>query len=289
MTSKVRNKGRIKIQLFAAGQTKLANMVDPEVLAAMVSAKLPKAIRFSPLATVDDTLVGQPGSTLTMPAWAYIGPATDIAEGQPIPLDQMTTSTKKVSIKKAGKGVEITDEAILSGYGDPLGEAGKQITMSIAEKVDDDLLAAALTTTQTIAAIPKGGKLTVAGLQSALDVFNDEDDEQVILVASPKDAADLRMDAQKNHMLGSEVGSNALINGTYTDVLGVQVVRSKKVVVGAPVLIKKGALALVMKRGVQTESDRDIVKKTNVITADEHYVAYLYDLTKVVKMTTALA
>lgn len=274
--------------MHAVGTTKLADMVDPVVLADMVSAQLPNAIRFSPLATVDNTLVGQPGSTLKMPAWAYIGPATEVAEGVAIPLDKMATSTKEVSIKKSAKGVEITDEAMLSGYGDPVGEAGKQISLAIAEKVDADLLAAALTTTQTIAAIPKGGKLTVEGLQTALDIFNDEDDAEVILLAAPKDAADLRMDAQKQ-MIGSDVGANALVNGTYADILGVQVVRSKKVTLGAPILIKRGALALIMKRGVQTETDRDIQKKTTVITADEHYVAYLYDLTKVVKITTATA
>lgn len=272
---------------MATGQTKLDSMVNPQVLADMVSAQLANAIRFSPIATVDNTLVGTPGSTLTFPAWNYIGPATDIAEGVAIPLEQMTTSTKPVTVKKAGRGVEITDEAMLSGYGDPQGEAGKQIALSIAQKVDADLLAAALTTTQTIAAIPKAGKLTVAGLQTALDMFNDEDDSEVILIASPKDAADLRMDAAKNYVLGSDVGANNLINGTYADVLGVQVVRSRIIAVGAPVLIKRGALALIMKRGVDVETARDIVKKTTVITADEHYAAYLYDLTKVVKITTA--
>ena len=50
-------------------QTKLANLIDPEVFSDLISAELPNAIRFSPLATVNRELVGQPGSTLNFPAW----------------------------------------------------------------------------------------------------------------------------------------------------------------------------------------------------------------------------
>jgi len=39
-----------------------------------------------------------------------------------------------------------------------------------------------------------------------------------------------------------------------------------------------------MKREVMVEADRDILKKTNVISADVHYVAYLRDESKAVKI-----
>ena len=58
----------MNLQLFA--ETKLTNMIDPEVMASMISAKLPSKIKFAPLATVDTTLVGRPGSTLTVPKFA---------------------------------------------------------------------------------------------------------------------------------------------------------------------------------------------------------------------------
>jgi len=38
--------------------TLLANLVDPEVLAPMISAQLPKAIKFSGIAPIDTTLTG---------------------------------------------------------------------------------------------------------------------------------------------------------------------------------------------------------------------------------------
>nr|DAR95356.1 MAG TPA: major capsid protein [Caudoviricetes sp.] len=123
-------------------QTKIEQLVNPEVMADMVSAKLPKMIKFTPLAYVERELVGQPGNTVTVPKWVYSGDAKDIAEGEAITPDQLTTDKSTMTIKKAGKGIELTDEAVLSGYGDPIGQATHQIALAIANKVDNDLVEA---------------------------------------------------------------------------------------------------------------------------------------------------
>src|SRR5699024_7744123 len=228
-------------------KTQLENMVDPEVLADMISAELEDAIRFSPIANVDNTLVGQPGSTVTVPRFKYIGDADDVAEGEAIDLAKLETATEDFTIKKAGKGVEITDEAVLSGLGDPLGEANRQLTMSIANKVDNDVLAALETTTLLYESTDG---LTLDAVDGAQGIFNDEDTEPMILIANPKDVAQLRKSAGDDWTRPSDLGDNILVRGVFGEVLGAQIVRSRKVVEGTAYLVKRGALAIYMKRNV---------------------------------------
>jgi len=262
-------------------QTKLSNLVDPQVLAEMISAELPNAIRFAPLANVDNTLAGRPGSTVTVPKFTYIGDAADVAEGAAIDLALLQTDTDTFTIKKAGKGVEITDEAVLSGYGDPIGEAGKQLLMAIANKVDNDVLTALATT--TLKFVSATG-ITFDAVDSAQAIFNDEDPSQMVLLVNPKDALKLRKSAAENWTRASELGDRILVSGAFGEVLGAQVIRSRKLAEGTAYLVKAGALSIYMKRDVDVESDRDIVTKTTVITADQHYGAHLYDESKAVKI-----
>ena len=273
-------------------QTKVAQLVNPKVMADMISAKLPKMIKFTPLAYVERKLVGQPGNTVTVPKWEYSGDAKDIAEGEAITPDQLTTAKTTMTIKKAGKGIELIDEAVLSGIGDPIGQATHQIALAIANKVDNDLVEEAKKATQFVTEAPTTGD----ALDKALAVFADEENARYVALINPADAIDLQKDTVKEWVRGSEIGANIVVSGTFGETRGVQIVRSKKVDKGKGFLVKVsavetdtddvakyGAFVINLKRDVEIEKDRDILKKTTVITGDEHYGVYLYDPTKVVK------
>lgn len=259
-------------------------MVDPQVMADMISAELENLIRFAPLARIDRTLVGQPGSTVTVPKFTYIGDATDVAEGTAIDIALLETSTEPFTIKKAGRGIEITDEAVLSGLGDPLGEGTRQLGMAIANKVDNDVLTALGTTSLAYTA---GTAWNLDTISDAMDIFADEVDVDMVLIMNSKDASKLRKAVANDWVRPSDLGDNIIVSGTYGGVLGAQVIRSNKLAEGTAYLVKAGALAIYMKRNVMVEADRDIIKKTTVVTADEHYGAHLYDESKAIKITVA--
>ena len=289
-----------------ANVTKLANLVNPEVMADMISATLPKKIKFSPIAKIDTTLVGRPGDTITVPKYAYIGDAADVAEGEAMDTAQLTASTTTVSVKKAGKAVELTDESALSGYGDPVGEATNQLTMSIAAKVDNDCLDALYTAPLTY----NGADAVIGyeGLVKADAIFGDESDDSKakVIYIHPEQEQTLRLDA--NFMDKNKYGLELVMNGAIGKIAGMEVKKSKKVEKDDngnwknPIVIlatedpnedpnadvtatEDAAITIYMKRKVEVESDRDILAKTSVVSADEHYGVALSNDSKVVLAT----
>lgn len=266
-------------------QTKLENLINPQVMGDMISAQLPKAIKFAPIAKIDDTLVAQPGNTITVPKFAYIGDAEDVAEGVAMGTVVLTASSTQATVKKAGKAVEITDESVLSGYGDPVGEANAQLLKSIAAKVDNDCVTALGGATLT----HDGSSIVICydGVVDAVDKFQEEDYEQKVLFVHPSQITQLRKDADFKDI--NKYPLQTVMTGVIGEIAGCQVVPSKKVPSDATTytnyIVKDGALKIYMKRAVDVETDRDILAKTTVISADEHYTAVLNDDSKVVKVT----
>ena len=122
--------------------TYLSALFNPQVVADLIDTKLTNKMVFAPLARIDTTLEGRAGNTVTMPYYSYIGAASTVSEGYDIPLTKLTQTTTSVTIVKYGKAVQLTDEAVLSGYGDPLGEAATQIAVALDDAIDNALLAA---------------------------------------------------------------------------------------------------------------------------------------------------
>ena len=258
--------------------TKLSNMINPEVLGAFLETKLVDAIKLSPLAVVGTELQGRAGNTLTLPTWQYIGDAADLAEGVADTPVALETQSREVKIKKASKSVEITDEALLSGYGNPADEIASQLLTSIASKVEADCFAALATGT-----LKQVGAVNADTVADALVKFGEDLDEEMFLFINPADYAAIR----KNPNFAYVNGQQMTIGGTVGFIFNCAVVVSNRVAATSAYIVKRGALGIELKRGVNVESDRDILRKTNVYSVDEHYVAYLRDDSKVIRIANA--
>ncbi len=271
--------------------TKLENLIDPEVMAPMISAKLTKAIKVTPFANIDNTLQGRPGSTITVPKYVYIGDASDLAEGATAVPTTLTTTTAEYEIKKAVKQVELTDEAVLSGYGNPVGETNNQLAMAIASKVDQDAMDALQTASVAFTA---NANISYNGIVDAIDLFQEEDNVEKVMFIHPSQVSELRKDA--NFISKDKYGNEVMVNGEIGMVANARIVPSKRVplvegVYSCPIVELKpeeqtgdetSALTVYMKRGVNLETERHLNNYTTLIGADEHYVVALTDESKVV-------
>ena len=273
--------------------TKLANLVDPEVMAPMISAKLEKAIKATPFAKVDTKLEGQPGSTITVPKYEYIGDAEEVAEGVAQGDAQLNITTAEYKVKKIVKDVTLTDEAVLSAYGNPVGEANSQLAKSLASKVDNDVIDAL-----------KGGQVSKTfdsaisynNIIDSIDLFVEEENVPKVMFIHPHQVSTLRKDS--NFISADKYNQEVILKGEIGMIANTRIVPTRKArntegtyYVNPIVELKAesqtgdeelAAVTIYMKRGVNVETDRIVKGKKTLISADEHYVAALTDESKVV-------
>lgn len=204
--------------------TKIADLINPEVMADMISAKIEKKLVVTPFAKIDTTLVGQPGNTITVPQYAYIGDAVDVAEGVAAETVKLTTTSTTATVKKAMKAVELTDEAVLSGYGNPVGETNNQIAKSIASKVDNDAIDA-LFNAQLIYD-GSSGIINYDGIVDAVDVFDEELNTEKVMFVNPKQVTQLRKDA--NFISADKYTGQVVMNGEIGKIANCRIVATKK-------------------------------------------------------------
>lgn len=268
---------------MATGTTVLSNLVNPQVMADIIEKKYVDYMRFAPLATIDTTLQGRPGSKISLPAFNYIGDASTLNENTALTPELLTASFTDVAIHKLAKGVEITDEALLSGYGSPLDEAANQIALSIASQEDNEVLSTlaniALPMQYLTASDPKDTDIT-----AALELFGEDIDGTKVALVSP--AVYTAMRGNTNTWVpASELAANVAIKGVVGEYQGCQVIVSNKLKTSKAIyIVKPGALRIFVKRGTLLESDRNILKFNTVITASKHFATYLYDPSKAIKI-----
>ena len=284
--------------------TKIEDLIVPEVMADMISAKVEAKVIISKIAKVDTTLQGQPGNEVTVPQYKYIGDAEDVAEGVAMGTAKLETGSTSFTIKKAGKGVSITDEAILSGYGDPVGEANKQLATAIANKIDNDVVDvinkeyAVGTAEDGVKLIYDGSAKVInyAGVVDAEDLFDEEVSSDKVMYVHPKQMTQLRKDP--DFLSADKYDGKVMVSGEVGKIGTCRIVRSKKVKLDStsnyylnPIVKLTNdaeteedapAVTIYLKRDTQVERERKADSGITNIFTNKHYGVALTNATKVV-------
>lgn len=268
--------------------TQISELVNPEVMSDMISERINRKLIVAPFAKVDDTLAGVAGDTVIVPQYAYIGDAEDIAEGIEVGSARLITTTAKATIKKAMKAVSLTDEALLSGYGNPVGETNNQLAAAIASKIDSDAMDALQTAQLTYTG---AGIIDYDGIVDALDLFEEEANAPKVIFVHPKQLTQLRHDAD---FISADKYSGAVVmTGEVGMIANTRVVPSKKVPVSEGYYVnpivrlecgddadETAALTVYMKRDTNVEVERKSLKRTTDISADKFYTVVLSNSAK---------
>ena len=277
--------------------TYMNDIINPEVMGAMIDAKIEAQLKITPYAKLDTTLQGVAGDTKTVPSWNYIGDAEDIAEGAEVDLTAMTAGTKTFTIKKAMKSVGITQEAVNSGLGNPIGQAEKQLAMSIASKVDKDVLDAVLTS--SITSGDGSAKITYNGVVDAVGVFDEEEITEKVMFIAPEQVTTLRKDDQ--FISADKYDNKVMMTGEIGKIAGVHIVPTRKIVADSTgiytcPLIKLeaessdteytedelAAVTIFLKKDTQTDAEWKPRTQTHEITTAKYYGVALTNEAKVV-------
>ena len=268
------------------GPTKLQNLLDPQVIGAYLDVKLIDKIKLSPIAEINRELEGRPGSTLTFPKWGYIGDAADLAEGAALSYTDIAESTVDIKVKKVAKGVSITDEAVLSGYGNPVEQIGQQLLTAVASKIEADMYDAVKNekkaTRDTVGCFQHkytGNTFTKEDIIDMRAKFGEDQEGEMVLFVNPAEFAVL---AKDRDFVQIQQGAQ-IISGEMGMLYGVRLVVANRVEAGKPFLMKPGALAIVMKRNVMVESERDMDHFATKFAVSDHYVCYVKYADRIVK------
>ena len=266
--------------------TLLEHLINPQVMADMISAELEKKLRATGFYKVDRTLTGRAGNTITVPTWFYIGPAQDLPENQQGEITQMFTEDISYTVKKAVKNVSLTDESVLSGFGDPVGEATRQLRMSIQDKMDDDgieLLKAITPATGHVLPLTSGA-ITYEDILDALDMmeyFNEEQGITAYLMANHKTVKTIRKSPQFVE-LPSPLRDQVITTGVVGSIAGCSIVISNKLTDKEAYILTPQCFTAFMKRDINVEQERQMLYKRTIIGSDCHFVIAIEDYDKLV-------
>lgn len=269
----------------------ISDIINPEVLADQVGAKFPDMLAFIGTSVVninDEFPLGSPGTEFKMPFFKRGGSFAAMTEGTPLVPGKIGSGSEFAVVLRAGLAYENLDTATLVSIPNPMDALSSQIARRAAEYIDDALVVKAnLTPNYYDQSVNGAGTLTADAIITAvINTLGDNHTKLMsgagALIMHSKQYGDLMklgliqnqyqsgMDTIKSGMIPTLLGMPIILSDRVTTTTISSVVHYNAYVAGPD------ALGLYFQRMVNIETDRDILKKSDVMSADVHFAPHLY-------------
>ena len=270
-----------------------------EVLGDQIAAKFPDMLVLGKTELVrvnGEFPFGSPGTLFKIPFWNRITGFADMLENTPLSTNNITSASETATVVRGGAAWEVLDTAQLVSMSDPAGEISSQIARRAAEYIDAKLVAQCDLTPNNFDQNSSAVWTNTAGTldQNAIikAMTSKLGDNHVkllqggwIIMHSKVYGELLQTGAIQNQYQSSLNGQgNVILGGVLPMIAGLKIHVSDRVTSNTissvqqykTYLVAPESLALFYQREVQVEFDRDILNKSDVISADVHFAPHLY-------------
>lgn len=254
-------------------------IIVPDVYAQMTTEKVKGKIRISNMAVTLGELSGNVGDTVKFPMFKALSDAELMEKGDKITTEELSQTSTSKKIMQYGKGVKVYDIDDLTALGNFIDNAQSQQARIFAKALDNEMVKDIDTNIILKKATLGANTITEDELIDAFQLFGDEQDNDEfngIVVNSKLVPSFYKMDSfVSTNKTYAHTGNGEIINGCIGYFRG-----SIPVIVAdtntydstknecKSYIIKKGALGIMPKRGINVEESRDASTKSTDVYAD---------------------
>lgn len=272
------------------------NVIVPEIYSDLVREKISGYCVMESATTKIDTLKGQPGETVSFPVWSYIGDAVDITPGTPMPKTSLKQTSTQATIKMvSAPAVSVNDYDNAVSFGNALDESAKQQAISMARKLDRDLIDCAIST--PLKSQPgTANNIEFDDLMNAMKLFGDEvniEDFAFIAIHSLLIPSFVSMPGFTDATNTMTAPGNGIVHNNLLGYWrGIPVVITDRLYDSKnqeayALIIKNGSLGIIPKSEIFVETEREASTRTTTVYCSTYYATALIDESGIVMVKKA--
>lgn len=264
-------------------------LIIPSVYSSMAREKMLGRIKVAQLAmSLDLPEFKQVGETVVFPKFKRVTDANDVIKGTAMTVEELGQDSSTAKVMHKGKAIRVYDYDDLTAMGNFIEEANTQHAQLFAKVLDNELIKEALKT--PLKSATAGDKvITGTEINTGLALFGDEQDVEdfagiVIhsLLISSMIAQNEFVDLQKSY---NSAANGIVRNGLIGFFRGIPVYVSDTAMSGTECttfIIKKNALAYMLKKDFNVEEEREAKLKATDLVADMMFATKQTDDTGIV-------